>query len=136
VDGESCEIDCRPAFDDIASVIHENKIGSANLAEVHAKGIHPKMIEPLGIARGDMAGDALIKAEAREEAKSSGKALFAMAALFGGSRKNGRARDAVHEGAVDRRSGGRGWLRHGNLRDAVSWRKELCLSAQQLERKK
>ena len=117
VDGEGGEIDFRAAFDDIASVIHKNKIGNANLAEVHAKGIHPEMIEPLGIACGDVAGDAFIKAEAREETKSGGEALFAMAALFGGSRKDRRARNAVHEGAVGRRSGSRGWLRHGNLRE-------------------
>jgi len=136
VDGEGCEIDFRAAFDDIASVIHENKIGSANLAEVHAKGIHPKMIEPLGIARSDVAGDALIKAEAREEAKSGGEALFAMAALFGGSGKDGRTRDAVHEGAVGRRSCGRRWLRHANLDEEESWKEELCLSGRQLGRKK
>jgi hypothetical protein len=133
VNGEGGEIDFRAAFDDIASVIYENKIGSANLAEVHAKGIHPEMIEPLGIARGDVAGDAFIKAEAREEAESGGEALFAMAALFGGSRKDGRARNAVHERAVGRRSGGRGWLRHGNLREGEG---KLCLSARQMGRTK
>ena len=127
VDGEGGEIDFRPAFDDSASVIHQSKVRGANLAEVHAKGIHPEMIELLGIARGDVAGDAFIKAEAREEAKSSGEPLFAMAALFGGSGKDGRARNAVHEGAAGRRSGGRGWLRHGNLREAVGWRD--CASA-------
>src|SRR5712692_3126001 len=136
VNGEGGEIDFRAAFDDSASVIHKNKVGNANLAEVHAKGIHPEMIEPLGIACGDVAGDAFIKAEAREETKSGGEALFAMAALFGGSRKDGRARNAVHEGAVGQRSGGRGWLRHGNLREVEGWREELCLSARQLGRKK
>jgi hypothetical protein len=136
VNGEGGEIDFRMAFNDSASVIYKNKVGSANLAEVHAKRIHPEMIKPLGIARGDVASDAFIKAEAREEAKSGGEALLAMAALFGGNRKNRRARDAVREGAVGRRSGGRGWLRHGNLRGAESWREELCLSARQLGRKK
>jgi len=136
VDGEGCEIDFRAAFDDIASVIHENRIGSADLAEVHAKGIHPKMIEPLGIARGDVPGDAFIEAEAREEAKRGGEALFAMATLFGGSGKDGRARNAVHESAVGRRSGGRGWLRHGNLREEANRREELCLSARQMGRTK
>ena len=91
VNGESGEIDFRAAFDDSASVIYKNKIGSANLAEVHAEGIHPEMIEPLGIARGDVAGDAFIKAKAREEAKRGGEALFAMAALFGDIRELRRA---------------------------------------------
>ncbi len=136
VNGKGGEIDFRGAFDDIATVIHKDKIGNANLAEVHAKGIHPEMIELLGIARGDVAGNSFIKAEAREEAKSGGKALFAMAALFGGSREDGRARNAIHESAAGRRSGGRGWLRHGNLRKADGWREELCLSAPQLGRKK
>jgi hypothetical protein len=136
VDGEGGEIDFRAAFDDSACVIYKNKIGSANLAEVHAEWIHPEMIEPLGIARGDVAGDAFIKAEAREEAKGGGEALFAMAALFGGSGKDGRARNAVDEGAVGRRSGGRGWLRHGNLREEANRREELCLSARQMGREK
>src|SRR5260370_6119543 len=83
------------------------------------------MIEPLGIARGDVAGDAFIKAEAREEAKSSGEALFAMAALFGGRGKNGRARDAGPEGAGDPRSGGRGWLGAANLREEKRLEEEL-----------
>jgi hypothetical protein len=136
VDGESGEIDFRAAFDDIASVIYENEIGSANLAEVHAKGIDPEMIEPLGIAGGDVAGDAFIEAEAREEAKRGGEALFAMAALFGGRCKDGRARNAVDEGTVGRRSAGRGWLRHGNLREEANRREELCLSARQMGRTK
>jgi hypothetical protein len=126
VNGEGGEIDFRTAFDDSASVIHKNQVGRANLAEVHTEGIHPEMIKPLWIARGDVAGDAFIKAEAREEAKGSGEALFAMAALLGRSGKGGRARNAVREGAVGRRSGGRGWLRHGNLREGEE---ELCLSA-------
>jgi hypothetical protein len=135
VNGEGGEIDFRTAFDDSASVIYKNKVGSANLAEVHAKGIHPEMIEPLGIARGNVAGDAFIKTEAREEAKSGGEALLAMATLLGGTRKDGRARNAVCERLVGWRSGGRGW-RHGNLRDGESWKKRLCLSGRQLGRKK
>jgi len=133
VNGEGSEIDFRTAFDDIASMIYENQIGSANLAEVHAEGVHPEVIEPLGIAGGDVAGDAFIKAVAREEAKSGSEALFAVAALFGGTGKDGRARNAVDEGAVGRRSGGRGWLRHGDLREGEG---ELCLSARKLGREK
>ena len=134
VNGEGGEIDFGAAFDDFAGMIHQNQIGSANLAEVHAKGIHPEMIEALGIARGDVAGDAFVKAEPREEAKGGGEALFAVAALFGGSSKDGRARDAVHESAGRRRSGGWRWLRHLNLLEACNWQEELCLSAGRLGR--
>jgi hypothetical protein len=94
------------------------------------------MVEPLGIARGDMAGDTFIKAEAREEAKSGSEAFFSMTALFGSSRKDGRSRHAVHEGAMNRRSDGRGWLRHESLREEESCRQELCLRARRLGRKK
>src|SRR6516225_1312642 len=89
------------------------------------------MIEALGIARGDVAGDAFIKTKFCEEAKGGGEALFAMATFFRGSRKHRRTRNAIHEGVVRLRRGCR-WrhgtsLKHGGV-------EELCPSAKRLGR--
>jgi hypothetical protein len=105
VDGKRREIDFGMAFDNFAVMIHQHKIGNANLAKVQTERVDPEMIEPLRIARSDVAGNAFIKAKARKEAKGCGEALFAVTALLGRIGENGRARDAVHEGAVGWRSG-------------------------------
>ncbi len=54
------------AFDDFAVIVHQQKIGSANLAEMHAERIHPKMVEALGIARGNVAGHAFVETALRK----------------------------------------------------------------------
>src|SRR5437870_3798894 len=104
---KSGEIDFSMAFDDFAGVIHQNQVGGANPAEVQAKRIHPEMIEALGVACGDVAGDAFVKTEFGEEAKSASEALLAVAALFGGGRKDGRARNTLHKVTVRRLGSGR-----------------------------
>jgi hypothetical protein len=63
------------------------------------------VIEALGVAGGNVAGDAFVKAESRKEAKGRSEALLAVAAFFGGIGENGRTRDALHEGTVRWRSG-------------------------------
>src|SRR5215467_16101290 len=97
VNSKGSEIDFGLAFDDFAGVIDQDQVGSANLTEVEAEGIHPEMIQTLRVPRGDMAGDALVKTKFGEETKGSGEALFAMAALFGGSSKDRRTRNTIHE---------------------------------------
>jgi uncharacterized membrane protein YsdA (DUF1294 family) len=47
-----------------------------------------------------VSSDAFVKSEAREKTERAGEALLAVTALFGGSGKDGRARNAVHEGAT------------------------------------
>lgn len=84
VNGKRGKIHFRVAFDHSTGVIHEDQIGDANLAEMQTEGIDPKTIEALGIARGDVAGDAFVKTIFSEEAKGGGEAFFAMAALLGG----------------------------------------------------
>ena len=69
-------------FHDLAVVIHQNEVGDANLAEVHAEGIDPEMIEVFGVAGGDVSGDAFVESEAREQAEGAGQALLAMLALL------------------------------------------------------
>ena len=84
VNGKRGEIDLRVAFHNLAGMIHENQVGDTNSTEVQAERVHPETIGPLGIARGDVAGDAFVEAELGKEAKGSGEAFLAMTALFGG----------------------------------------------------
>ena len=110
VDGKRRQVDFAPALlirfrvvvHDFPLVIDQDEVGNANLAEMHPKGVHPEMIEPLGIARGDVAGPAFVKAIAREEAEGRGEALLAVAPLFGKRGKDGRAGNAIEQ---------RPWLR-------------------------
>src|SRR5215472_1071243 len=73
------------------------------------------MVEALGVACGDVAGDAFVKTEFGEEAKSASEALLAVAAFFGGGREDGRARHALHKVTERGLGSGRRWLRHQNL---------------------
>ena len=131
VNCKGSEINFGVAFDDFAGMIHQDQVGSANLAKVQTEGIDPKMIEALGIARCDVAGDAFIKTKFGEKTKGSGEAFFAMAALFGRSGEDGRTRNTIHESGVRLRRGR--CLRHGtSLRHDGA--KELCPSAKQLGR--
>ena len=87
VNGESCAVDRMLPFHHLAMVVYQNQIGDTNLAKVHAERIDPEMIETLGVAGGNVSGDAFIKSEAREQAEGAGQALFAVLALFGDSSK-------------------------------------------------
>jgi len=113
MNGEGGEIDFSAAFDDLAGMIYQNQVRGANPAEVQPERVHPEMIEAFGIACGDVASDAFVEAKFSEEAERSGEALFAVAAFFGRSSENGRARDAVHKASVGLSSGR--WLRHPGL---------------------
>lgn len=100
MNGKGCKIDFRVAFDHFAGVIDQNQVGGANLAEMQTEGIHPKMIDAFGIARGDVAGDAFVKTKFGKETKSGGEAFLAMTAFFGRSGEDRRAGDALHEGTA------------------------------------
>src|SRR5207302_9451324 len=63
------------------------------LAEVHAEGVDPEVVEPLGVAGGDVAGDAFVEAHLGEEAKAGGEALLAVQALLLDRVEGGRHRD-------------------------------------------
>src|SRR6202041_2279948 len=67
---------------DLALMIHKNQIRSANLPEVHAERVDPKMIEFFGIAGGDMSRDAFIEPKTREKPEGSGEHSFASWRLF------------------------------------------------------
>src|SRR5262245_1013139 len=68
-------------------VIDADERRHADRREVDAEGVDPEGVRVLGIAAGDVAGDAFIEAEAREQAEGGGDALLAMQALFGGRRE-------------------------------------------------
>jgi hypothetical protein len=82
VNREGCPVDRVLPFHDLALVIHQNEVGDANLTEVHAEGIDPEMIEAFGVASGDVASDAFIESESREQAEGTGQALLAMPAFL------------------------------------------------------
>ena len=92
VNGEGGAVDRVVPFHDFAPVIHQNKVGGADLAEVHAEGVDPEMVGTFGIAGGDVAGDAFIESKTREQAEGSGQALLAMPALLLQRGKAGRLR--------------------------------------------
>jgi len=45
------------AFHHFAFSVYQHQVRNANLAEVHAKRIHPEMIQPLRITRRDVPGN-------------------------------------------------------------------------------
>src|SRR5258705_1044145 len=80
------------AFHYFAFRVHQHQIRNANLAEVHAKWIHPEMIRPLRIARRDVPGNAFVETKFREQAKRSRQPLFTMPAFLFNRREFRRAR--------------------------------------------
>ena len=96
VDGKSRSIYRIISFDYIAAMIHQNQIGRANLAEVHAERIHPEMVELLRIARRDVPGNSFIESETRKEPKCGGQHPLAMQPFLCGGGKNWRPRDVQY----------------------------------------
>ena len=57
------------ALDDLALVVDEEQVGHPDVAEVHAERVDPEVVEQLGVAGGDVAGDALVEPELAEQAE-------------------------------------------------------------------
>src|SRR5882757_10243198 len=83
------------ALDDLAVVAHQQQVADADVPEVHAERVHPEVVGQLGIARGDVPGDALVEAETTKEPERGGEVLLAVepllldrAALLGYERRN------------------------------------------------
>ena len=107
----------------------QDEVGGADEVEGHEpKRIDPEAIGPLGVAGGEVAGDALVEAEAAEQPEGGGQPLLDVGALLlDASRTGERVWGAAgsHQGppvGVDRRvlspgrrSGGR-WRRRGRSR--------------------
>ena len=69
------------AFDHLAVVVDEHEVGHRDLPEVHRERVDPEVVEQLGVAGGDVAGDALVEPEPREQAERGREALLAVQAL-------------------------------------------------------
>jgi len=78
VDGERSGVERPVALDDRPVVADQEKVTDLDVAEVHAERIHPEVIRALGIASGDVSGDALVEAEPTEETERGRQVLLAM----------------------------------------------------------
>src|SRR5882724_6794426 len=111
VNREGCTVEGVLPFHDLALVIHQNEVGDANLAEVHAEGIDPEMIEAFGVASGDVSGNAFIESKSREQSEGARQALLAMPAFLfqrgeaGGSRQVERVLGGYGHGRLHAISG-------------------------------
>ena len=84
VDGERRRVHRPVALDDVALAVDEDEIGRPDLAEAHAERVDPEPIGVLGIAAGQVAGDALVEPEAVEQPERRGHALLQVHALLVG----------------------------------------------------
>src|SRR5438046_2404863 len=91
MDRERRSIDRLIPLDHLALFVNQDQVRNPKLSEVEAKGIDPETFRVLGVADGDMAGNALVKTEPGEQAERGGEPLLAMAALFlEGGKSRGR----------------------------------------------
>ena len=63
---------------DVAVMVHELKIRDLDLAKELRQRIDPEAIREFRVAHGDMPGEALVEAVAREQAEGRGKTLLAV----------------------------------------------------------
>jgi hypothetical protein len=101
VDGEGGQVHRPVAVDHLTSVVDQDEVLHADHLEVHAERIDPEVVEELGVAGGDVTGNALVEPEMPEEAKGGGEALFAVPALVLGVVECGeRHRESVGGHAI------------------------------------
>ena len=79
---ESGRVDGIGAFDAAASMVAADEVRDLDLAEMHPERVHPERIGELGVARGDVTGDALVETEFREQAEAGRQSLLAVKPLF------------------------------------------------------
>src|SRR5579864_3908345 len=82
MNGEGGLIHRTLADHDLALAVDEQQVRYAYPRKVSAKGIDPEMIGPFGVARGNVASEALCKAMAGKEAKRAGQPFLTMTAFF------------------------------------------------------
>ncbi len=76
----------------LAKMVHQDEVGYADLPEVLAKWVDPKMVGTLRIAGGDVPCHAFVETESGEQAKGASQLLFPMLPLLRGVGENGRLR--------------------------------------------
>src|SRR3954466_12024403 len=72
------------ALHDVAVVVDQDQIRDADLREVHAERVDPEVVQPLGVAGGDVPRTALVEAAAREEPERGREPLLAVQPLVAG----------------------------------------------------
>ena len=82
VDRERGAVHHRVALDDLAGVVDADQVGDADVLEVHPERVDPEVVEVLGVAHGDVAGDALVEAELAEQPERRREPLLAVQALL------------------------------------------------------
>ena len=82
MDRESGRVDGPIPLDDLARVTDEDEVRDADVAKAHAEGVDPEVVCQLGVARGDVPGDALGEAEAAEEPERTREPLLTMQTLL------------------------------------------------------
>ena len=100
VDGERGRVDRPVALDHLAVVVDQDQVGDPDVAEVHAEGVDPEVVESLGVAGGDVAGHALVEAELREQAEGGGQPLLAVEALLLGVCVGSRGQQCLGHGVL------------------------------------
>ena len=85
VDGEGGRVDRPVALDDLAVVVDADQVVDRDVLEVHAERVDPEVVGVLGVAGGDVAGDALVEPEPAEDAEGRGEALLQVQALLLGT---------------------------------------------------
>ena len=82
VDHERRPVHRLAAVDDVAVVVDEDEVADAHVPEAETERVDPEVVGELGVAHGDVAGDALAEAEAAEDAQRAGELLLAVQALL------------------------------------------------------
>jgi len=78
VDRERRGVDRVLAVDDLAVVVHQDEVADPDVRERHRERVDPEVVGELGVARRDVAGDALLEAELGEQPEPRGEALLAV----------------------------------------------------------
>src|SRR5262245_5439956 len=81
MDRERGLVDVVAALDDLALRVHQQQVADGDELERHPERVDPEAVGELRVARGDMARDALLEAEAPEEPQRRHQALLAVAPL-------------------------------------------------------
>jgi hypothetical protein len=82
VDGEGGPVHRPGALDDVAVVVAEDEVRRLDLLEAHPERVDPEVVEALGVAGGDVAGDALVEPEPAEDPEGRRQPPLAVLALL------------------------------------------------------
>ena len=81
VDHERGAVDRVFAEDDVAVVVDEDQVAHLGVAEADRERVDPEVLGELGVANGDVPGDALAETDAAEYAQRAGQLLLAVQAF-------------------------------------------------------